>query len=325
MSMQRLRTDFRFAVLVLFCLAALLGIAPFVVYRFLQGETAVGATDAAIVLALAATLLYAWRGGDVSRASHFIVAATIVGCLVVGHEVGLSGAFWSYAAIVAAFLLVPRRRALVAATVLIVLLTVDATAFPTLLPRLMYIASATVTCLFAFAFARHTALQREQLEILASRDPLTGAPNRRAMARELHIAAEAFRRHKVAVGLLVMDLDHFKRINDELGHEAGDSVLVDFARLVQSRSRAGDRLFRYGGEEFVLLLPGTDAEALRPLADTLRRAVAQGLRAGDRAVTVSVGGAVLQPGEDNAQWLARADAAMYLAKREGRDRVVVDG
>ena len=325
MSMQRLRTDFRFAVLVLFCFAALLGIAPFVIYRFVHGETAVGAVDTAIVAALAATLGYAWRGGDVGRASHFIIAAATVGCLIVSHVAGLSGAFWSYAAIVAAFLLVPRGRALVAATVLIVLLAVDGTAFPTLLPRLMYIASAAVTCMFAFAFARHTALQREQLEILASRDPLTGAPNRRAMTRELHIAAEAFRRHRLPVALLVMDLDHFKRINDELGHEAGDSVLVDFARLVLSRCRAGDRLFRYGGEEFVLLLPGTDAGALRPLAEELRRAVAGGLRAAGRAVTVSVGGAVLQPGEDNAHWLARADAAMYDAKHQGRDRVVVHG
>jgi diguanylate cyclase (GGDEF)-like protein len=325
MSLQRLRTDFRFAVLVLFCIVALLGIAPFAIYRLAHGETAAAATDAAIVSALVGTLLYAWRGGDVDRASHFIVVAAIAGCLAVGHLAGLSGAFWSYSGIVAAFLLIPRGRALVAATLLIVLLTVDANAFPTLFARVMYVASATVTCMFAFAFARHTALQREQLEMLASRDPLTGAPNRRAMARELHIAAEAFRRHRVPVGLLVMDLDHFKRVNDELGHEAGDSVLVDFARLVQSRCRAGDRLFRYGGEEFVLLLPGTTLDALRPLADELRRAVANGLRSGGRAVTVSVGGAVLQPGEDNAQWLARADAAMYAAKREGRDRVVVDG
>jgi diguanylate cyclase (GGDEF)-like protein len=189
----------------------------------------------------------------------------------------------------------------------------------------MYVASASVTCVLALVFAWHTALQREALEKLASRDPLTGAPNRRAMTRELHIAAEAFRRHRVPVGLLVMDLDHFKRINDELGHEAGDRVLVDFARLVQSRCRAGDRLFRYGGEEFVLLLPGTRGDALRPLADELRRAVAHGLRADGREVTVSVGGAALQPGEDNNRWLARADAAMYQAKREGRDRVVVDG
>jgi diguanylate cyclase (GGDEF)-like protein len=325
MSMQRLRTDFHFAVVVLFCAVALAGITPFVAYRFVNGEAMVGVVDSAIVVALAGTLLHVWRGGDVERASMFVVVATTVGCLVVGHIVGLSGAFWSYPAITAAFLLVRRERALVAASLLILLLALDGSAFPSTLARLMYLASATVTCMLAFVFARHTALQREQLEMLASRDPLTGAPNRRAMARELHIAAESFRRHRVPVSLLVMDLDHFKRINDALGHEAGDSVLVDFARLVQSRCRAGDRLFRYGGEEFVLLLPGTGVEGLAPLAEALRAAVASGLRSAGEAVTVSVGAAALRPDEDNAHWLARADAAMYEAKHRGRDRVVVDG
>jgi diguanylate cyclase (GGDEF)-like protein len=325
MSMQRLRTDFRFAVVALFCVVALAGITPFVAYRFVTGQTTAGIVDSAIVAALAGALFYVWRGGDLERASLFIVIATTAGCLAVVHVVGLSGALWSYPAITAAFLLVRREYALVAAALLILLLALDGAAFPSMLVRLMYLASATVTCMLAFVFARRAALQREQLETLASRDPLTGAPNRRAMVREMHIAAEAFRRHRVPVGLLVMDLDHFKRINDQFGHDAGDSVLVDFARLVQSRCRAGDRLFRYGGEEFVLLLPGTDADALRPLAEELRRAVATGLSGNGRGVTVSVGGAVLRPGEDNAHWLARADAAMYEAKRQGRDRVVVAG
>jgi diguanylate cyclase (GGDEF)-like protein len=143
------------------------------------------------------------------------------------------------------------------------------------------------------------------------------------MERELLIAAEGFRRHRLPVGLAVLDLDHFKRINDEAGHEAGDHVLVAFARLVQSRCRAGDRLFRYGGEEFVLLAPGTDVDALQRLVDDLRHQVALQLRAGARPVTVSIGGAVLRSGEDVHAWLARADAAMYEAKRLGRDRAVV--
>ena len=325
MSKQRLRTDFQFAVLAYFCLVGLAGIVPFVAYRFAVGEPAAGAIDLAIVAALAGTLAFAWRGGDVEHASLFMGVAGAIGCIAVAHVAGEPGALWSYPTIVATFLLVRRSRALVVALLLIALVSVDEKPFPTELSRLMYAVSAAVTCVLAFVFAWYAARQREALEKLASRDPLTGAPNRRAMARELHIAAEAFRRHRVPVGLLVMDLDHFKRINDALGHEAGDSVLVDFTRLVQSRCRAGDRLFRYGGEEFVLLLPGTAVDSLRPLADELRRAVAEGLQAQGQAVTVSVGGAVLQPGEDNAHWLGRADAAMYAAKREGRDRVVVDG
>ncbi|WP_407908291.1 GGDEF domain-containing protein [Lysobacter claricitrinus] len=325
MSLQRLRTDFQFTVLVLFCLVGVIGIAPFVVYRAAQGEWQAAIVDALIVASLGGALAYAWRGGSAARAGAFVVMSTTIACAVVSHVIGLAGAFWSCPVLIANFLLVKRHYGLVASIALIAAIVIDGGAFATMLDRLMYVSSASVGCVLAYVFARRTDLQRAQLVQLASRDPLTGVANRRAMDRELHIAAETFRRHRTPVGLLVMDLDHFKRVNDEFGHEAGDDVLVSFARVVQSRCRAGDRLFRYGGEEFVLLLPGTDLDTLQLLANELRAAVAQRVRVGDRPITVSVGGAVLREGEDNAQWLARADAAMYAAKRGGRDRVVVEG
>ena len=323
MSLQRLRTDFQFAIFVLFCVVAIAGVGPFAVYRFVHGELVAGTVDALIVFCLAAGLLHVWRGGDLARASLLIVVATTLGCAVIGRLIGLSGALWSFAAILANFLLVSRVRALVASMALIALLVIDGSAFGSTVERVMYFAASSVTCLFAYVFAHQTHMQRMQLETQASRDPLTGVANRRAMESELHIATEAFRRHRMPVGIAVMDLDHFKRINDDAGHEAGDHVLVEFARLVQSRCRAGDRLFRYGGEEFVLLLPGTGPDDLQRVVDELRREVAMQLRSGERPVTVSIGAAVLEPGEDTHAWLARADAAMYEAKRLGRNRVVV--
>ena len=323
MTLQRLRTDFQLAIFVLFCVVAILGIGPFAIYRFLDGEPVAGTVDALIVFCIAAGLLHVVRGGDLARASLLIVVATTVGCVVVGRLLGLPGALWSFPAILANFLLVSRVQALVASSAVILLMVLEGSAFGSVIERLMYFAAASVTCLFAYVFAHQTHVQRTQLEAQASRDPLTGVANRRAMEAELHIAAEAFRRHRMPVGIAVLDVDHFKRINDEAGHEAGDHVLVEFARLVQARCRAGDRLFRYGGEEFVLLLPGTGRDELRRLVDGLRGEVAQQLRTRGRAVTVSIGAAVLEPGEDTQAWLARADAAMYEAKRLGRDRAVL--
>ncbi|HZX80792.1 MAG TPA: GGDEF domain-containing protein [Lysobacter sp.] len=323
MSLQRLRNDLQFAVIVLFCAAGLLGVLPFLVYRLLQGEVDAALLDTAIVAALAGVGLYAWRGGDLERASLLLVAFSTLGTALVVHVLGMAGVLWSYPAIASFFLLLRRGRALVAASIVVLLLVLDGQAFDSLLHRLMYLSSALVTSVIAYVFARRTQLQRERLEVLVARDPLTGVANRRAMAKELRIASEAFQRHRVPTGLLVMDIDHFKRINDTLGHEAGDDTLVAFARLVQSHCRVGDRLFRLGGEEFVLLLAGTGIDDLRAYAESLRAAVAAGLRAGGRAVTVSIGGAVLRAGEDNAHWLARADAAMYEAKRAGRDRTVI--
>ncbi|GAB2504044.1 GGDEF domain-containing protein [Lysobacter humi (ex Lee et al. 2017)] len=323
MSLSRLRADFQFTIFAMFCIAAMLGIGPFALYRFAQGQWVAGVVDSLIVLSLAATFVYAWRGGVLEHASLVVVGVTTIGCIAIGLLIGLPGALWSYPAVIANFLLVRRGIALIASALVVIVLVAEGSAFESVPESLMYFASASVCCLFAYVFARRTQEQRAQLELLASRDPLTDASNRRAMERELHIAAEAFRRHRLPVGVLVMDLDHFKRINDAYGHEMGDHVLVEFARLLQARCRAGDRLFRYGGEEFVLLLPGLDREALARLADSLRVAVHEHVRAAGRPVTVSIGGAVLAPGEDNAQWLARADAAMYAAKRGGRDRVVV--
>ena len=322
-SLQRLRSDYRFAIFVLFCVVAMLGIGPFAIYRFVQGAAVAGIVDTLLVLTLAAGLAHAWRGGDIARASLLIMGITIVGCVVIGRLIGLPGALWSFPIILASFLLVSRAHALVASTVLIASLLLEGSAFGATSERWMYFAAASVTCLFAYVFAHRTHEQRLQLEALASRDPLTGVANRRAMERELHIAVEGFRRHRLPVGIAVLDLDHFKRINDEAGHEAGDHVLVAFARVVQSRCRAGDRLFRYGGEEFVLLTPGTDVDALQRLMDELRGEVALQVRAAGRPVTVSIGGAVLRAGEDVDAWLARADAAMYEAKRLGRDRAVM--
>ncbi len=101
-------------------------------------------------------------------------------------------------------------------------------------------------------------------------------------------------------------------------------MLIDFAGLVTASTRKGDRLFRFGGEEFVLLLRGPDATALRTSTEDLRAMVASHLRCRQDAITVSIGAAALEPGEDVASWLARADAAMYRAKKDGRNRVVVD-
>ncbi|AXK73356.1 GGDEF domain-containing protein [Lysobacter sp. TY2-98] len=323
MSLQRLRTDFQFAVLVACCVIGTLGILPFIVLRIAAHEWAAAAVDASIVAALVLAFVRGWRGGNVTRIGRFVVVVITLACVASSHLLGLSGAFWSFPVLLANFILVRRRDALLASVALISTVVIDGRAFVTVLDRSMYVASASVGCALAYVFALRTDVQREQLQTLASRDPLTGVANRRAMDREMHIAVEAFRRHRMPVGLLVMDLDHFKRINDEFGHEAGDDVLVHFTRVVQSSCRAGDRLFRYGGEEFVLLVPGIDADTLRRLAEVLREAVSVRVRAGTRAVTVSIGGAVLQPDEDSGAWIARADAAMYEPKREGRDRVVV--
>ena len=231
---------------------------------------------------------------------------------------------WMYPVVMTNFLLVGRLPALLVSGTAILVLVLHGQAFDSLIERFDFLASASMVSLFAFIFALRTEAQKEQLETLASRDPLTGVLNRRAMEQEMQLVIEAHRRLGTTYGLMLLDLDRFKSINDTQGHEAGDVVLVNFATLVQSAIRKLDRMYRLGGEEFVLILPGSNVQGLATICENIRARVESGLRRHGESITVSIGAAELKDGEVSADWLARADLALYRAKRGGRNRVEID-
>jgi len=164
------------------------------------------------------------------------------------------------------------------------------------------------------------------LDDLASRDPLTGTFNRRAFTLLAEREVARARRHGQALTALMMDFDHFKRINDDMGHASGDHVLRRFVDGAREVLRGEDVLGRYGGEEFVALLPQTGAAAALAAAERLRRAFAaaaasdQDPLAPTWPLTVSIGIAQWLPGEPLEDLLRRADGALYAAKNAGRDR-----
>jgi diguanylate cyclase (GGDEF)-like protein len=182
----------------------------------------------------------------------------------------------------------------------------------------------------------HTLLRRrndeladtfEKLEHMATRDELTGALSRRSVMRLLDEERQRMERTGMSFGVVLFDLDHFKQVNDGFGHLTGDETLRHFTRAAAASMRTTDRLGRYGGEEFLMLLTATsDEAAARTAAERVRQCtaahdwatVASGLK-----VTVSAGVALCQPGESAEQLLDRADHALYEAKRGGRNRVNV--
>ena len=161
---------------------------------------------------------------------------------------------------------------------------------------------------------------REEFERLATRDSLTGALMRRAWNAAAQLELDRHRRHQRELSLVAMDLDHFKRINDTYGHQAGDKALVDFVERVNTHLRSQDQMGRLGGEEFVLLLPETSADEAWVVAERIRESSAQssdGVR-----YTVSMGIATLREQDHTVQdLLARADEALYRAKGNGRNRI----
>lgn len=175
-----------------------------------------------------------------------------------------------------------------------------------------------------FALQAHQDTLRgmmRQLEDLAATDELTGLFNRRHFLRLATRELEHME-HGRQHGLALIDLDHFKRINDAHGHAAGDQVLQAFAAIARACLRDGDIIARYGGEEFVLLLPNTDANQFTACCDRLRVAFAKAEPVGLKVdgLSLSVGMTLLVAGDDLDEALQRADQALYQAKRSGRNR-----
>jgi len=175
---------------------------------------------------------------------------------------------------------------------------------------------------YYFLINRATLSLRE----LASVDPLTQLLNRRAINDVIRHQVASRTASGANLSFILCDLDHFKTINDTRGHDAGDQVLRAVSAALRLELRDGDAIARWGGEEFLVVLPGTDAQHARWLAERLRQQVAT-LRVAHTdsnfGVTMTLGVACLQPGETSEQAIARADTALYDGKREGRDRVVL--
>lgn len=168
------------------------------------------------------------------------------------------------------------------------------------------------------------AAYHEELSRRAHHDPLTGLANRAVFDAALERAVAASRRHGRALSLLLADVDHFKAVNDGLGHAAGDEVLRELARLLQPLVRRDELLARFGGEELAVILPEAGLPAALAAAERIRGAVeANSFAAGGSFlhVTLSLGAAELAPGLDAAALVTQADARLYEAKRAGRNCV----
>ena len=156
---------------------------------------------------------------------------------------------------------------------------------------------------------------------LASKDPLTGALNRRSFDEEGTALLAACSASGAPMSLVAIDIDHFKRVNDDFGHDVGDAVLKEFARRVLQASKRRDCLYRIGGEEFAMLLPHTDLSAAAAFAEVLRRSLDGTPFSGAGRLSASFGVAVLLPGDTLDTLMKRADRALYQAKDGGRNQV----
>lgn len=319
-----LRKDLRPALISFFGVFAMVGILPFALWRFSQGQTLAGVLDLIIVVSLVGPVWVAKRYQKIEAASRFLVVLATVACIVMAPVNGRVIIYWAFPVLVANLLMAGRAFGLTANLCLIVGLLIPTGLHADAAERTTFAITASLVSIYAYVFAMMTSRQRDALESLATFDFLTGAGNRRMMEVEL---AEKFAhavKHMLQYAVVVLDLDHFKLVNDSCGHEAGDKVLKQLVGLIHEVMRGDDRLYRMGGEEFVIFLPHTGHAGLAAFLDRLQDYLRPRLSGPGGPVTVSIGAAVADYGDEAwSDWLARADQAMYQAKQSGRDRFCI--
>ncbi|MBN4078707.1 GGDEF domain-containing protein [Gammaproteobacteria bacterium AH-315-C21] len=172
----------------------------------------------------------------------------------------------------------------------------------------------------------NNALLYQEALAAALRDPLTNLNNRRAMEATLIRETELAKRNRTLLSLITLDIDFFKKINDTYGHLTGDKVIVEVANALQNAVRSCDIVFRYGGEEFVVILSGTNTHGAHLLAERIRKTIEAQLiphEDGDINISASLGVATFEHADDKHSLFSKADAALYQAKRMGRNRTEI--
>lgn len=175
----------------------------------------------------------------------------------------------------------------------------------------------------ALVYPLRNALMFAKVKKLATKDSLTGLNNRSQFDDSLYRKLERSRRHHRSFGLMLLDLDNFKQVNDSHGHQLGDEVLIDFAQILNDSVRGTDTVFRFGGDEFAILIDDESSTISSIIANRIREKVHSHKLLGEHNVTTSIGFSQSKAKDDNISIFERADKALYAAKNNGRDRCEV--
>ncbi len=250
----------------------------------------------------------------------------VLGILVILLAVSLGqrySIYWLYPLLAGLPVLLRSRRPVATCLLLgVLVLPVVFTQFDTA-PALILTFSMAVTWLVSAWLVFAMTEQARRLRDMAITDPLTGAYNRRYFEEQARYAMDSWQRYRHSSAMLLIDIDYFKRVNDKYGHAAGDTALEGLVEVISGRIRAVDTVCRFGGEEFVVLLQETGIDGAAKVAEELRSRVEGANILPEGSMTISIGVCEVIAADDLDHWFNLADSALYLAKRNGRNRVEI--
>lgn len=297
---------------------------PFGINNFIQGRIIGG------ILALGVACLFifnAWLGwrGKYSLALNLFGVIPSISLASVNAllTLGVMGSFWSYLSAFSIYFILPLHPAKYANVFF--LIAVISAAYISLEPDifLRFAATLIAVCFFIFISTRETAKAQELLKKQSITDPLTGTYNRAQLQQSLQEAIENHDKQGIKSCVCVIDIDHFKSINDNYGHDVGDKVLIGLATFLTSKISSKDTLFRIGGEEFLILMNQTDAVESKKTSEAIRAVVEDLSLIKERPVTISIGVTEVKSNYSWKEWMKESDEKLYLAKAKGRNQVVM--
>ncbi|MDH5630215.1 MAG: GGDEF domain-containing protein [Gammaproteobacteria bacterium] len=304
-------------------LAGAIFITPFAIFRILEQNWLMVSVDAVFIATMLYSFFYTYKTGKTSLSALILTIIPFSAIILAFYLTDAIQAYWFYPACIAVYYFLPARPALLT-TLSFVIITI---------PKLYHemevmefsivIFSLIITNIFSYIFSISMVRQYDEIKAQARKDHLTDIANRRAFSEVMTRIHAAYQRNDTHYSLLMIDIDHFKKVNDAYGHDKGDQILYNLAQFIQSMIRVTDSFFRYGGEEFTLIFENTDLPTAKVLAEKIRNAVDNTVLLPDIHITISIGVAELQYAEPQTDWFNRADEALFRAKLEGRNRVCI--
>jgi len=296
---------------------------PFTFYRLMIGDYVIATVDFMISVGLITIVLQTLFNKKSKILNAIAVAFFMSGVAWIMNMKGLNMVFWAFPTIGFTYFIVKSYEALTVNLIFIAVITLIFADELTKQQALSIYPSLILVCLFGFGFSLCSEGQNEKLLRRVSVDTLTGVKNRRSFDDKVYEILESYKRNPTPVSMLILDLDHFKKINDSFGHKQGDQILKDFTKTLQSIVRTTDYVYRFGGEEFVVLANNSTLENAAVLAESIREFVTQTACLSKYDVTVSIGVAEIKDKDDPDSWFRRADRALYESKDSGRNKVTL--
>ena len=316
-------SDFRTKTTFGLAVTTLIFLSPFGIAQLIQGHLVLGAASLIVITFFA---INAWqcKQGKYNYMLTFagLVPAIIFFFVYAFHTAGVISIFWCFPAVLAFYFMLPERQAWIANIIFIVIVLPQAWMTLEFALAIRLLVSVTMVSIFSAIFVRVIADQQKNLERQALIDPLTGLLNRTLLHETLEHAIHQNRTNGADMTLIALDIDHFKAINDTLGHSAGDTILRDIGKYLHKHTLSSDKVFRIGGEEFLVVLLKKDLQQGLRMAEELRIAISSLAIPLENSITVSLGVATLKLDEGWDNWMKRCDDNLYRAKNAGRNQVM---